>query len=191
MTITNHIDTHQQRIEIRVAEHISAESAFGIIQHAIVEAYGSQQRELVLDLRAASFDPAASLFRLHSLLQSFKSVILQKALRVIVLFASGDAEQWMSLDRAEDFDGITLRYFTDREAACRFLGSARPLSPACRNPRDQAGGSTTAKPLEPIARRTASPSSVPLNRASPFSRSMATSVAPSSSRAFFAAATQC
>ncbi len=122
MNITNHIDSEHQRLEIRVAGRIGNENACGIIQHAIVEAYGSNYRELVLDLRQASLDHSTSLFRLHSLLQLFKAIILQKDLRVTVLFSVGNAEQWMYLDKAEEFDGINMRYFTQRESALHFLG---------------------------------------------------------------------
>lgn len=122
MNVTSHIDNLGRKLEIRVGGRIDADNACGIIQHAIVEAYGSEFRELVLDLRRAEFDHTASLFRLHSLLQVFKSVILQKELRVTVLFGSDEAEQWVSLDKAAEFDGITMRYFTNREAALHFLG---------------------------------------------------------------------
>ena len=122
MNITTHNDSEHQRLEIRVAGRIGNENACGIIQHAIVEAYGSNYREVALDLRQASFDHSTSLFRLHSLLQLFKAIIMQKDLRVTVLFSMGNAEQWMYLDKAEEFDGITMRYFTNREAALYFLG---------------------------------------------------------------------
>jgi hypothetical protein len=122
MNITNHIDSEHQRLEIRVAGRIGNENACGIIQHAIVEAYGSNYREVALDLRQASFDHSTSLFRLHSLLQLFKAIILQKDLRVTVLFSVGNAEQCMYLDKAEEFDGINMRYFTKRESALHFLG---------------------------------------------------------------------
>jgi hypothetical protein len=130
MNITNHIDTVRQRLEIRVAGRIGAENACGIIQHAIVEAYGSNYREVALDLRQASLDHSTSLFRLHSLLQLFKAIILQKDLRVTVLFSMDNAEQWMYLDKAEEFDGITMRYFTNREAALHFLGKDEEISTA-------------------------------------------------------------
>ena len=122
MNITNHIDSEHQRLEIRVAGRIGNENACGIIQHAIVEAYGSNYREVALDLRQASFAPSTSLFRLHSLLQLFKAIILQKDLRVTVLFSVGNAEQWVYLDKAEEFDGINMRCFTKRESALHFLG---------------------------------------------------------------------
>jgi hypothetical protein len=122
MQITNHIDSTCQRFEIRVAGKISADNALGIIQHAIVEAYGGDYRELVLDLRQARFDHSATLFRLHSLLQTFKLIILQKNLRITVLFSMDDAEHWMYLDKAEEFEGINMRYFTNREAALHFFG---------------------------------------------------------------------
>ena len=130
MNATSHIDNLGRKLEIRVGGRIGADNACGIIQHAIVEAYGSEFRELVLDLRGAEFDHTASLFRLHSLLQVFKSVILQKELRVTVLFGSDEAEQWVSLDKAAEFDGITMRYFTNREAALHFLGQDQLVSTA-------------------------------------------------------------
>jgi hypothetical protein len=130
MNITNHIDSERQRLEIRVTGQIGAENACGIIQHAIVEAYGSNYRELALDLRQAGFDHSTALFRLHSLLQLFKAIILQKDLRVTVLFNVDNAEQWMYLDKAEEFDGITMRYFTNREAALHFLGNGEAISAA-------------------------------------------------------------
>ena len=122
MLITNHIDAGQQQLEIRVVGRIDAANACGVIQHAIVEAYGSDYRRMVLDLRRADFDHSASLFRLHSLLQVFQSLILHKGVRITVLFSLEYTEQWMSLDKAEEFDGITMRYFTNREAAVHFLG---------------------------------------------------------------------
>ena len=130
MNVTSHIDNLGRKLEIRVGGRIDADNACGIIQHAIVEAYGSEFRELVLDLRGAEFDHKASLFRLHSLLQVFKSVILQKELRVTVLFGWDEAEQWVSLDKAAEFDGITMRYFTNREAALHFLGQDQLVSTA-------------------------------------------------------------
>lgn len=130
MNVTSHIDNLGRKLEIRVGGRIGADNACGIIQHAIVEAYGSEFRELVLDLHGAEFDHTASLFRLHSLLQVFKSVILQKELRVTVLFGSDEAEQWVSLDKAAEFDGITMRYFTNREAALHFLGQDQLVSTA-------------------------------------------------------------
>lgn len=117
MEITKRIDNVQQLIEIQVSGEVIGEGSQQIIQQAIVEAYDSDYREMVLDLRKVSFDPSTSLFRLHSLLQIFKSVILQKELRVAVLFNTGNATQWMYLDKAVGFDGITMRYFTDRKAA--------------------------------------------------------------------------
>ncbi|MDD2463841.1 MAG: hypothetical protein PHI97_07560 [Desulfobulbus sp.] len=126
MQLFNAIDESGQRLEIQVAGRIGAENACGIIQHAIVEAYGNTYRELVLDLRRAWFDSTDQIFRLHSLLQMFKKVILQRELRITVLFYQDEGEQWMHLDKAEDFDGITLRYFTNREAALLFLGRSSP-----------------------------------------------------------------
>ena len=129
MHITHQIDDEQQRIEIRVAGRIGAENACGIIQHAIVETYGNAYRELVLDLRQAWFDTSDQLFRLHWLLQMFKKVILQKDLRITVLFQLDEHEQWMCLDKAVDFDGLTLRYFTNRDAALQFLGRRNHPTP--------------------------------------------------------------
>lgn len=128
MQISNRIDESGQRIEIQVAGRIGAENAYGIIQHAIVEAYGNTYGELVLDLRQAWLDTTGQIFHLHSLLQMFKKVILQKELRITVLFRQDEDEQWMYLDKAGDFDGITLRYFTSREDALLFLGRKGNLS---------------------------------------------------------------
>lgn len=122
MQISNRIDDSGQRIEIQVVGRIGTENAYGIIQHAIVEAYGNTYGELVLDLRQAWLDTTGQIFHLHSLLLMFKKVILQKELRITVLFQQDEGEQWMSLDKAVDFDGITLRYFTSREDALHFLG---------------------------------------------------------------------
>jgi len=130
MLITNYIDAQQQQLEIQVVGRIDAANACGVIQHAIVEAYGSEYRRLVLDLRQADFDHSTALFRLHSLLQVFKSVILHKGVRITVLFSLENTEQWMSLDKAEEFDGITMRYFTNREAALHFLGTEDKELPA-------------------------------------------------------------
>ncbi|MGD9946969.1 MAG: hypothetical protein AB7U29_00660 [Desulfobulbus sp.] len=130
MQLNNSIDKSGQRIEIQVAGRIGAENACGIIQHAIVEAYGNSYRELVLDLRQAWFDTTDQVFRLHSLLQMFKKVILQKELRITVLFHQDEGEQWMHLGKADDFDGITLRYFTNRDAALHFLDRKNHLSVA-------------------------------------------------------------
>ncbi len=117
MKITKRIDNEKQLIEIKVSGNVSENGSRNIIQSAIVEAYGSDYREMVLDLQEVNFDPSTALFRLHCLLQVFKSVILQKELRVAILFKTGDDTQWMYLNKAEEFEGITLRYFTDRKAA--------------------------------------------------------------------------
>ena len=130
MQLINSIDESGQRIKIKVAGRIGAESARSIIQHAIVEAYGNTYRELVLDLRQAWFDSTDQIFRLHSLLQMFKKVIMQKEMRITVLFSLDEGEQWMHLVKADDFDGITLRYFTNREAALHFLDQGQDWTPS-------------------------------------------------------------
>lgn len=50
-----------------------------------------------------------------------KKVILQKELRITGLFRQDEEEQWMYLDRADDFEDITLRSFLSRTAAIPFL----------------------------------------------------------------------
>ena len=125
MKITNRITDNQERIEITVAGHISQENACGIIQYAISEVLGQPFKELVLDLRKALFPFPMALFRLHSLMQIFKNVVLQNELRVTILFHNGNTEQWMYLDKASEFDGINMKYFTSKKAALQFLSTDR------------------------------------------------------------------
>ena len=132
MNITTHIDSKRRRIAIRVAGRVGAESAYGILHHTIVEAYGNDCRELILDLRQADFVPSAALFRLHSLLQMFKTVILHKEVQITILFSTDKAEQWMHLDKAVDFAGINVRFFTNQMAARHFLGTKEELFAAVR-----------------------------------------------------------
>jgi hypothetical protein len=122
MKITNCIDNQGQRIEIRVAGQIGAENICGIIQHAIVEAYCNTFEELVLDLRQAKLDTPEQFCRLQSLLEMFRKVILQKDLRITVLFRQGEGDQLVHLNKAADFDGITLRSFINRDASIHFFG---------------------------------------------------------------------
>lgn len=125
MKVTNRITDNQERIEITVAGHISQENACGIIQYAISEVLGQPFKELVLDLRKALFPFPMALFRLHSLMQIFKNVVLQNELRVTILFHNGNTEQWMYLDKASEFDGINMKYFTSPKAAMQFLSTDR------------------------------------------------------------------
>lgn len=121
MTIDKHADKDRHLIEIRVTGEVNGEGGYGIFQHAIVEAHDAQCRELILDLRQASLGRSPHLFRLQSLIQIFKTVILRKDIRVTVLVSTDASEQWTSMDRAAEFDGITLRSCTSRQAAHRYL----------------------------------------------------------------------
>jgi hypothetical protein len=122
MKITTTIDNDRQRIEILVSGTITAENTFGIIQYAIVESLSNNYRELTLDLRGARFDHATSMFRLHTLLQFFKSVILQKELQVTILFKKDSTEQWMQFGKAAECAGINMRSFINRQAGSHFPG---------------------------------------------------------------------
>ncbi len=117
MNITHRINNEQQLIEIQFSGHVNGESAHKIIQRAMVKVHGSDFREVVLDLQKVVFEDAGSMFRLHSLVQVFKSILLQKELRVTILFKVEDDARWMFLEKAAEFEGINMRYFTNRKAA--------------------------------------------------------------------------
>ena len=121
MKITNRISENQERLEIVVTGDISQENACGIVQYAITEVYDQDFKEMILDMRKACFPFPIALFRLHSLMQIFKYVILKKELRVTILFHNDYTEPWMHLDKAPEFEGINMKYFTSRQAALQFL----------------------------------------------------------------------
>lgn len=111
------INNEQQLIEIQFSGHVNGERAHKIIQRAMVKVHGSDFQEVVLDLRNVIFENSTSMFRLHSMVQVFKSILLQKALRVTIIFNEEDGARWMFLEKATEFEGINMRYFTDRKAA--------------------------------------------------------------------------
>lgn len=123
MKITNRISENQECLKIVVTGDISQENACGIVQYAITEVYEQDFKEMVLDMRKAFFPFPVALFRLHSLMQIFKHVILKKELRVTILFHNDNTEQWMYLDKASEFEGINMKYFTSRQTALQFLGT--------------------------------------------------------------------
>lgn|GEM_PF-3368118 len=117
MKIVHQINNEQQLIEIQFYGHAREESAHKIIQRAMVKVYGGDFQEVVLDLRKVTFEKSSSTFRLHSLVEVFKSVLLQKELQVTLMFDNEDGARWMFFKKAAEFDGITMRYFTNRKAA--------------------------------------------------------------------------
>ncbi|ADW19146.1 hypothetical protein Despr_3013 [Desulfobulbus propionicus DSM 2032] len=121
MHISNHIDRKRHHITIEVSGRIDAHAVHPLIQYAILETYGQSYREMVLDLRRAEFDHWASMSRLRSLLQVFKSVIVQQELRVTVLFCLDDPAPSKPLDGTSELEGVTIRYCNNHRAAGHFL----------------------------------------------------------------------
>lgn len=61
----------------------------------MVKVYAGDFQEVVLDLRKVTFEKSSSMFRLHSLIEVFKSVLLQKKLQVTITFDMEDGARWM------------------------------------------------------------------------------------------------
>lgn len=117
MKIVHQINNELQLVKIMFYGHAREESAHKIIQRAMVKVFGGDFQEVVLDLRKVIFEKSSSTFRLHSLVEVFKSVLLQKELQVTIMFDLEDGARWMFFEKVAKFDGITMRYFTNRKAA--------------------------------------------------------------------------
>lgn len=62
-----------------------------------------------------------------------KKVILQKELRITVLFRQDEEEQWMYLGRTDDYEDITLRSSANCAAAIHFLAKETVVWPPSIN----------------------------------------------------------
>ncbi|MGI6656267.1 MAG: hypothetical protein ACOX5Z_05500 [Desulfobulbus sp.] len=132
MRMTSHVDTGGQSMTIRVEGPVDARDSYEVLEHAVVSGFTKEYHELVLDLRQAWFDESCSLFRQHTLVRIFHALILEKSMRITVLFGLKQDEQRIDLHKSDESSWVTLRYSATHKAAAWL--SVGPLSASAATP---------------------------------------------------------
>lgn len=114
--IRHQFDEEQQRLELQITGPVPPEETCSILRYITGEIVHTEYRELVLDLRQALFTFIDTQDHFQALLHTFIATVLEKGIRVTMLFTQEETEQWLALNSVRPNGGINVRYGTLRQA---------------------------------------------------------------------------
>lgn len=100
-------------VTIKVSGLVDNWNARSIMHISLINIFMDSSETLELDLREIVIADESSMFTLHNLVQTFKDVILSKAITIRVKFW-GNEKREAVLERAESRDGLRLQYVNSR-----------------------------------------------------------------------------